>query len=212
MAHLESSPSWPPQPPQPPQPWRSCATAAMPPRAPGPEGLLIGDAVRYDTHSRLLLGPFFARLAADMAAVAPNSARVPEVGCGPGHLSTRLAHHRFDVTGPDPAMIARAQATTDHPGNRDGRRPSLLVGDVRSPAFPDQSFDLAASTLSMHHWTDPTASLTQIGRVPRPGARTLIWDFRPSVRPHLFGPHHAHLPDPADPAGSSPLQAMTTTP
>jgi 2-polyprenyl-3-methyl-5-hydroxy-6-metoxy-1,4-benzoquinol methylase len=90
----------------------------------GPGGILIGDAVLYDTLSRLLLGPFLARLAADMAAVAPNGARVLEVGCGPGHLTVRLAHHGFDVTGLDldPAMIARAQATTDRPGNRDRRR------------------------------------------------------------------------------------------
>jgi 2-polyprenyl-3-methyl-5-hydroxy-6-metoxy-1,4-benzoquinol methylase len=61
-----------------------------------PGGILIGDAVLYDSLSRLLLGPFLARIAADVAAVAPEGARVLEVGCGPGHLSTRMAHHGFD--------------------------------------------------------------------------------------------------------------------
>ena len=79
-------------------------------------------------------------------------------------------------------------------------------------AFPDQSFDLVASTLSMHHWADPTAGLAEIGRVLRPGARALIWDFRPGVRPHLFGPRHAHLPDPTDHTPSSPLQVVKVTP
>jgi 2-polyprenyl-3-methyl-5-hydroxy-6-metoxy-1,4-benzoquinol methylase len=58
-----------------------------------PGGILIGDAVRYDTLSRLLLSPFIKRIAADVAAVTPAGARVLEVGCGPGHLSIRLAHH-----------------------------------------------------------------------------------------------------------------------
>jgi hypothetical protein len=78
-----------------------------------PGGILIDDAVVYDTLSRLLLGPFLVRIAADVAAVAPDGARVLEVGCGPGH---------------------------------------------------------------------------RLGRVPRPGARALIWDFRPGVRSRLIGP------------------------
>jgi SAM-dependent methyltransferase len=180
-----------------------------------PEGILIGDAVVYDILSRLLLGPLVERIAADVAAAAPTGARVLEVGCGPGHLSVRLArHHGFEVTGLDldPAMIQRARANADRPGNGDQRRPALLVGDVAALAFPDGSFDLVVSTLSMHHWADPTAGLAEIGRVLRPGARTLIWDFRPGVRPHLFGPRHAHMPDPVDHTRSSPLGEVKVTP
>jgi SAM-dependent methyltransferase len=179
-----------------------------------PGGILIGDAVVYDTLSRLLLGPFLTRIAADVAAVAPDGARVLEVGCGPGHLSTRLAHHGFEVTGLDldPAMIARARANTDRAGNRGGRRPSFLVGNVASLAFPDRSFDLVVSSLSMHHWADPTAGLAEIGRVLRPGARALIWDFRPGVRLHLFGPRHARIPDPVDHTRGSRLRVVKATP
>jgi SAM-dependent methyltransferase len=177
-------------------------------------GILIGHAGVYDALSRLLLGPFLARIAADVAAVAPAGARVLEVGCGPGHLSIRLARHGFAMTGLDldPAMMARAQANTDRPGNRGGRRPSFLVGDVAALAFPDRSFDLVVSTLSMHHWADPAAGLTEIGRVLRPGARALIWDFRPGVRPHLFGPRHAHIPDPVDHTRGSRLRVVKATP
>jgi ubiquinone/menaquinone biosynthesis C-methylase UbiE len=162
-----------------------------------PGGILIGHAGRYDTLSRLLLSPLVKRIAADVAAVAPASAQVLEVGCGPGHLSIRLArHHGLEVTGLDldPAMIARARANTRRPEPGDERWPEFLVGDVAALAFPDRSFDLVVSTLSMHHWADPTAGLAEIGRLLRPGARALIWDFRPGVRPHLFGPRHAHIP------------------
>jgi SAM-dependent methyltransferase len=180
-----------------------------------PGGILIGDAVLYDTLSRLLLGPFLARIAADVAAVTPDGARVLEVGCGPGHLSGRLAReHGLEMTGLDldPAMIARAQANTDRAGNRGGRRPSFLVGDAAALAFPDRSFDLVVSTLSMHHWADPAAGLAEIGRVLRSGARALIWDFRPGVRPHLFGPRHAHIPNPVDHTRGSRLRVVNATP
>jgi SAM-dependent methyltransferase len=180
-----------------------------------PGGILIGDAIVYDGLSRLLLGPFYGRIAADVAAVAPTGARVLEVGCGPGHLSTRLARqHGLEVTGLDldPAMIARAQANADRPGSGNGHRPAFLVGDVASLAFPDGSFDLVVSTLSMHHWADPTAGLAEIGRVLRPGARALVWDFRPGRRPHPFGPRHAHIPDPVDHTRGSPLVVVNTTP
>jgi SAM-dependent methyltransferase len=180
-----------------------------------PGGILIGDTVAYDTLSRLLLGSLYGPIAADIAAVAPDGARVLEVGCGPGHLSIRLARqHGLDVTGLDldPAMIQRARANADRRGNGGARRPSFLVGDVASLAFPDGSFDLVVSTLSMHHWADPTAGLAETARVLRPGTRALVWDIRPGVRPHPLGPRHAHLPDPLAHAHGSPLRVVAATP
>ncbi len=171
-------------------------------------GILIGDAAVYDAMSRLLLGSFFAGIASDVASVVPTGARVLEVGCGPGQLSTRLARrHDLDVTGLDldPAMIERATANAERPGG--GRRPSFLVGDVASLAFPDGSFDAVVSTLSMHHWTDPATGLTEIGRVLRPGAPALVWDFRRGA-----GPLHAHLPDPVERARGSSMRVASVTP
>ena len=177
-----------------------------------PGGILIGDAAVYDTLSRLLLGRFVGRIATDVAAT-PDGARVLEVGCGPGHLSIQLARrHGLEVTGLDldPAMITRARANADRPG--DGCRPSFVVGDVASLAFADGSFDVVVSTLSMHHWADPGTGLAEIGRVLRPGGRALVWDFRPGVRPHPFGPRHAHLPDPVQPTHGTPLRVVSVTP
>ena len=182
-----------------------------------PRGVLMADAAVYDTVGRFLLGPFVRRVAADVADATPDGARVLEVGCGPGHLSVRLARrHGLEVTGLDldPAMIARARANADRPGDGDGdgRRPRFVVGDVASLAFPDRSFDLVVSTLSMHHWSDPAAGLAEIGRVLRPGGRALIWDLRPGTRPHPFGSRHAHLPDPAEHLHGGPLGMVNVTP
>ena len=145
--------------------------AAKARRVPG--GILIGDATAYDEMSRLFLGSLFGPIAADAAATAsamvPDGARVLEVGCGPGHLSIRLARqHGLDTTGLDldPVMIERARVNAGRASEGFGRLPperlpSFLVGDVASMPFPNGSFDLVVSTLSMHHWANPTA---EIGR------------------------------------------------
>lgn len=114
-----------------------------------PGGVLIGDAGIYDALShQFMLGSLFRGIAADIAAGAPDGARVLEVGCGPGRLSIRLArHYGLDVTGLDldPAMIERARANAERPGEGDERRPLFLVGDVASLAFPDGSFDRSSA-------------------------------------------------------------------
>lgn len=184
-----------------------------------PGGILIGDAAAYDAHSRLLLGSLHGPVAADVAAAAeasaPDGARVLEVGCGPGHLSIRLARqHGLEVTGLDldPAMIGRARANACSAGEGfgrlpAGRMPSFLVGDAASLPFSEGSFDLVVSTLSMHHWDDPAAGMAEMGRVLRPGGRALIWDVRPG-----FWPLHGRAPDPVEHARGSTLRVVGATP
>ena len=83
-----------------------------------PGGMLIDDPRGYDRLShRILLGSFFGRIAADIEANAAHGARVLEVGCGPGHLSIRMASQLdYHVTGLDldPRMIEVARANADH--------------------------------------------------------------------------------------------------
>jgi SAM-dependent methyltransferase len=176
-----------------------------------PGGTLIGDAALYDALGhRLLLGSLLDRIAADVAATAADGARVLEVGCGPGRLSIRLARrYGLEVTGLDldPAMIERARANAERSEDGDECRPEFIVGDVASLSFPDGSFDLVISTLSMHHWADPKAGLADIGRVLRPGGRALVWDFRAGPVPL-----HGHPPDPVEHARGSPLHVVDATP
>jgi len=191
--------------------------AAKARRVPG--GILIGDATAYDEMSRLFLGSLFGPIAADAAATAsamvPYGARVLEVGCGPGHLSIRLARqHGLDTTSLDldPVMIERARVNAGRASEGFGRLPperlpSFLVGDVASMPFPNGSFDLVVSTLSMHHWANPTAGLAEIERVLRPGARALVWDFRPG-----FVPFHGDMPDPIERMHGAPLRVVSATP
>jgi ubiquinone/menaquinone biosynthesis C-methylase UbiE len=135
---------------------------------------------------------------------------VLEVGCGPGRLSILLARgHGLDVTGLDldPEMIRRARANAERAANIGGGGPTFLVGDVASLPFADRSLDLVVSTLSSHHWNDPTAGLDEIGRVLRTGGRALIWDLRPGVVPF-----HRDMPDPMPQVHASSLRVVSEMP
>jgi ubiquinone/menaquinone biosynthesis C-methylase UbiE len=138
--------------------------------------------------------------------VAPEGAKVLEVGCGPGRLSILLARHGLRVTGLDldPEMIELARANADAASN--GGTPSFVVGNVSALSFPDESFDLVVSTLSMHHWADVRAALSEIGRVLRPKGRALVWDLRGG-----FVPRHGRLPDPASHAAGTTLTLARST-
>jgi SAM-dependent methyltransferase len=176
-----------------------------------PGGMLIGDARAYDRLShRILLGSFFGGIVADIATNVTDGAQVLEVGCGPGHLSIRMARELgLETTGLDldPAMIDVARANADDAAGEKGGKPSFVLGDVASLPFPDGSFDLVVSTLSMHHWSDPRAGLSEIGRVLRPGGRALVWDLRPGLVPL-----HRHVPDPLEHMHGGHLRVVSTAP
>jgi SAM-dependent methyltransferase len=162
-------------------------------------GVLIGDAAAYDRLTGWLLGSFYDGVAADIAATASPGASVLDVGCGPGHLTRRLAALGFDVTGIDldPAMIERAAV-------RGGGR--YLAADAASLPFEDDAFDLAVSTLSVHHWADAHAGLAEIGRVVRPEGQVLVWDLRRGA------PLHGHAPDPTEAMHDAPLDVVGARP
>ena len=162
-------------------------------------GVLIGDARAYDRLTGWLLGSFYDGIAADIAETASPGASILDVGCGPGHLTRRLAGLGFDATGIDldPAMIERATV-------RGGGR--YLAADAASLPFEDGAFDLAVSTLSMHHWADAHAGIAEIGRVVRSDGRVLIWDLRRGA------PLHAHAPDPREAMHGVPLDVVGARP
>ena len=171
-------------------------------------GILVGNPARYDAIAhRLLLRSLFDGIAADIARAAPEAGRVLEVGCGPGRLSILLARrqgHRVTGIDLDPEMIELARANA-HAAS-DGDTPSFLVGNVSALSFPNESFDLVVSILSMHHWTDVRAALSEIGRVLRPKGRALVWDLRGG-----FVPLHGRLPDPASHAAGPTLTLAGST-
>jgi len=136
----------------------------------------------YDRVAGLLLRGFYRHVAAEVAAGAPRGAAVLDAGAGTGRLLVTLARARPDLelTGVDleADMIARAERNARAAGLAD--RIALRVGDAADLPYPDDSFDLVVSTLSMHHWKDVEPVLGELARVLRPGGRLWIYDFRSS--------------------------------
>jgi len=131
----------------------------------------------YDFVSRRVLRGMYRRLAADVAGVAPRGAAVLDVGTGPGVLLVELAGRRPDLrlTGVDLSADMIAAATRNLEPFHE--RASARVADVTTLPFPDHSFDLIVSSLSLHHWDNPEAAVPELARVLRPGGKVYIYDF-----------------------------------
>lgn len=132
----------------------------------------------YDVMARRLVRPAYRRYAEDVALAAPEGGAVLDVGTGPGVLLVEIGRLRPDLrlTGVDLSadMVAAAERNL---AGLDGRA-VVRVGDVADLPFPDGSFDLIVSSLSLHHWDDPRAAGRELARVLRPGGGVYLYDFR----------------------------------
>jgi ubiquinone/menaquinone biosynthesis C-methylase UbiE len=112
--------------------------------------------------------------------------RVLDIGCGTGLLSLKfLKRTGCFVTGVDSSsdMLAlfRAKITTLSLGERASCEP----GDAARLEFPAETFDVAASTVTLHHVSDKLPMLKGILRVLKPGGRFVMGD----VDLDTSGPH-----------------------
>ncbi|MBF6204110.1 class I SAM-dependent methyltransferase [Streptomyces gardneri] len=130
----------------------------------------------YDKRATRLLGGLYRRIAADIDGAARPGAWVLDVGTGPGKLLAHVRDRRPDLRlhGVDlsPHMIDLAEATLA------ASAAELQVGDVGALPYPDDSFDLIVSSLSMHEWPEPDRAIAELARVLRPGGVVAIYDFR----------------------------------
>jgi ubiquinone/menaquinone biosynthesis C-methylase UbiE len=134
----------------------------------------------YDVVMVRLTRRLYQRVIADLAALRSPLGKVLDVGTGPGTLVRELAR-RFpglQVYGIDLSedMIGLARAHTRREQLEE--RVHFASGDVAHLPYPDQSFDVVVSTISMHHWSELEQPLRELYRVLRPGGRVWIYDFR----------------------------------
>ena len=96
----------------------------------------------------------------------PTPARVLDVGCGQGELTTALAVAGYDVLGIDPLAP---------PGDRFRR---ILLEDLDSEEGP---FDAVVASHSLHHIRDLGHALDRIAALLRPGGILVVdehgWDL-----------------------------------
>jgi ubiquinone/menaquinone biosynthesis C-methylase UbiE len=71
-----------------------------------------------------------------------------------------------------------------------GANATFMQVDAVDMHFPDASFDVVVSTLSLHHWSDPLQVLREIKRVLKPGGTAFILDLRRDANAVYWGIAH----------------------
>lgn len=175
-------------------------------------GLILTGGWRYDLHGWFLdtclfrgMGRALRRRTLAIARLRPGE-QILDVGCGTGTLALnalRQVGATGRVVGIDPGaeQIARARAKAARRHASQGAI-EFQVGVIERLPFPDQTFDVALSTLMMHHLPAPLKrqGLVEIARALKPGGRLVIADFtRRQGRQGLARRFHA---------GGSDLQDM----
>lgn len=92
------------------------------------------------------------------------ASRVLDLACGPGIIAEAVAPYADEIVGVDvtPEMIRLAEQRFAAGGIANGR---FLIAPAEQLPFPDGSFDRVVTRLSLHHFSDVTAVLTEVRRV-----------------------------------------------
>lgn len=123
-----------------------------------------------------------ARLLSMLDPPLPSSARIIEVGCGPGTNAAVLRGGGRRLTGLDLSPLALRLAIDQSP------QPAFhagVCGDVTRLPFADHSFDLAVALDVIEHVDDDAQAVTELVRVLKPGGVAVL--FVPALRV-LWGP------------------------
>jgi ubiquinone/menaquinone biosynthesis C-methylase UbiE len=130
-------------------------------------------APRYDASvlQRLVFDRVHELVLAEIAPRRPQT--VLDVGCGTGRLLERISKRLPGVE------LAGVDASTDmiEVAQRKDLGARFEVAKAERLPFEVGVFDAAVTTISMHHWTDPPAGLSEVGRVLKPGGTLVIADF-----------------------------------
>ncbi len=134
----------------------------------------------YDVVMVRLTRRLYQRVIEDLTPVRLVEGKVLDAGTGPGTLAREIARslprvqvYSIDLS-EDMIRLAREHAKREQLEER----VHFDIGNVAHLPYPDRSFDLVVSTISMHHWYELEQPLRDLYRVLRPGGRLWIYDFR----------------------------------
>lgn len=120
-----------------------------------PQGGLTASAIGA-LHSRLVLGRRASVLAGWFAELAPDGARMLDVGCGDGKLSSLLMSLRPDLTIDGVDVLVR-----------DGAHIPVRQFDGTVLPFDDRSYDAVLFSDVLHHTHDPMVLQREAHRVAK---------------------------------------------
>lgn len=132
-------------------------------------------AARFSEQGLTLSSAEYLQWVVSQLALQPHFV-VLDVAAGTGHLGRAIAPHVQRVVAIDltPAMIAE--------GQREAARSGLSNitferGRAEKLPYPDGSFDMVVTRLSLHHFADPYPAIGEMARVCKPGGQVGIMDM-----------------------------------
>ena len=117
-----------------------------------------------------------AELLARLVAAGPGDLAV-DLASGPGTLALRFAKHvrwmcAYDLT---PAILMRARQKAAQEGLLG--KLGFAIGDAQTLPFADGALDLAVTSYSLHHISDPARVIREMARVVKRGGRVGLIDI-----------------------------------
>jgi ubiquinone/menaquinone biosynthesis C-methylase UbiE len=144
-----------------------------------PEGIPWPGSVFYNALSSSMIFMKHYELAAQDIVSHCSQGTLLDIGTGPARLLLRLHQQSpgMRLVGIDSsaAMVTQAKQNVAEAGLSEFIE--VKEGSASSIPFPDQSFDIVVSTVSMHHWKQPEACLNEIYRVLKDNSFALIYDI-----------------------------------
>ena len=144
-------------------------------------------APRYDATNRLLTGGVDERWRkrAVHELAPPAHGRILDMCCGTGDLSFHLLRTdpTLSVSGVDFCEPMLEGARRRAPRDAAGGDVTFLTADVMALPFADAAFDGAIMGFSMRNVVDIVATLREVRRVLRPGARFVNLDVSKAPNP-----------------------------
>ena len=117
------------------------------------------------------------------------SGKLVDIGCGTGNLIVKIAEKYSDLEliGVDISSETLEYAKKRATRKKLDRKIEFKIGNVEDLPFPNNSVDIIVSTLSLHHWENPTKAFKELYRVVKENGRLLIFDFRRDSRKFFYG-------------------------
>ena len=134
----------------------------------------------YDRTMVRLTRRLYQRVIEDMVPLRLVEGKVLDAGTGPGTLARDIARRfpQLQVYGIDLSADMIRLAHEHAKREQVEERVHFDVGDVGYLPYPDHSFDVVVSTISLHHWHELEQPLRELYRVLRPGGKLWIYDAR----------------------------------
>ncbi|WP_234366778.1 class I SAM-dependent methyltransferase, partial [Francisella tularensis] len=98
-----------------------------------------------------------------------------DIGCGAGHISYILSRYSEQVYAFD-LLAEMLEVVKNEAHNRQLKNIEIKQGNIESIPFNDNSFDLAISRFSAHHWDDVLKGIKEVYRILKDSGEAIFID------------------------------------